>query len=46
MNSRFNISEVVNQKAPRLFFAGYIGDMRASVKYLMREEMKMFGEGL
>ena len=46
MNSRFNISEVVNQKAPRLFFAGYIGDMRASVKYLTREGKKKAGEGL
>ena len=31
---------------PRLFFAGCIGDTCQSLKYLVREEKKRFGEGL
>ena len=41
------ISDVaVNLKVPRLFFAGCIGDMRPSVRYIMREKKEGFAEGL
>ena len=36
---------VVNQKVPSLFIARCIGDMRPSLRYLMRAETERFGQG-